>query len=114
MKRKRSQEKRMTRQCQVIRFMRMSKRISQRKAAHACGVSEQAIGHYENGRMEVAPDRLKQFLTTYGYSRSEFDEYLNGKPLPVLNIRDECGQIVGKIPDSKLQMLHAVLLSFLA
>jgi DNA-binding transcriptional regulator YiaG len=76
---KRSQEKRITRQCQVIRFMRVSRRISQRKAAIGCRISEQAIGHYENGRMDIAPARLERFLKLYGYSRAEFSEYLNGK-----------------------------------
>ena len=68
MKRKRSQEKKITLQCKVIRYMRLSRGISQRDAARQCGISEPAVGHYENGRMDISPARLEQFLRVYGYT----------------------------------------------
>jgi len=34
-----------------------------------------------------------------------------GKALPVLDLRDDCAQMVQKIETAKLKTLHAVLLS---
>lgn len=112
MRRKRSQEKKITVQCKVARFMRVSRGISQREAAKKCNISEPAIGHYENGRMDISATRLEQFLKTYGYSKQEFDEYVNGKPIPVISVRDECVSLLGRIDEVKLRAVHAVLTSF--
>ena len=114
MKRKRSQEKKITAQCKIIRFMRVSRGISQREAGKKCDVSEQAIGHYENGRMDIAPTRLEKFLKVYGYTRQEFDEYVAGKPIPVISVRDECVSLLGRIDEVKLRAVHAVLASFVS
>ena len=54
--------------------MRISRGVSQREAARQCGVSEQAIGHYENGRMDISSARMEQCLRVYAYTREEFDE----------------------------------------
>ncbi len=114
MKSKRSQEKRITVQSKVIRYMRLSRGISQREAARECGISEAAIGHYENGRMDISEARLADFLRAYGYSRREFDEYVYGKPLPVISVRDECIGLLGRIDETKLRAVHAVLVSFVS
>lgn len=114
MKRKRSQEKKITMQCKVIRFMRVSRRISQREAARKCNISEPAIGHYENGRMDISASRLEQFLRVYGYTQREFEEYTSGKPIPVLSVRDDCISLLGRIDEIKLRAVHAVLSSFVS
>jgi transcriptional regulator with XRE-family HTH domain len=114
MKTKRSQERRITVQSKVVRFLRLSRGISQREAARQCRISEPAIGHYENGRMDVSPARLEQFLRVYGYTRQEYDEYLGGKAIPVISVRDECVSLLGKIDEVKLRAVHAVLASFVA
>lgn len=111
MKRKRSQERKITIQSKTIRYMRISRRVSQREAARQCGISEPAIGHYENGRMDVSTERLEQFLRVYTYTRQEYEEYIAGKPIPVLSIRDECISLLGKIDETKLRAVHAVLTS---
>lgn len=114
MRTKRSQERRITVQSKVVRFMRLSRKISQREAARQCHISEPAIGHYENGRMDISPARLEQFLKAYGYTRPEYDEYINGKPIPVISVRDECISLLGKIDETKLRAVYAVLASFTA
>ena len=114
MRRKRSQEKRITVQCKTLRFMRGARKISQKEAARRCSVSEQAIGHYENGRMDISPMRLEQFLRVYGFTRFEYEEYVNGKPIPVLSVREDCVNILGRIDENKLRAVHAVLVSFVS
>ena len=73
---KRSQQKLITKEATVFKFMRLSRGISQSKAAQECGISVAAIGHYENGRMEISEDREEQFLEIYRYTSKEYKEYL--------------------------------------
>ncbi len=111
---KRSQEKRITLLTKVIRFMRISRGISQKEAAKRCGLSEQAIGHYEHGRMAISPVRLTAFLDAYGFTLRELDEYLAGKPIPVVSVKDECVLLLDRIDETKLRAVHALLASFLS
>jgi transcriptional regulator with XRE-family HTH domain len=111
---KRSQQKIITLKSKVIRFMRISKKISQPEAAKATGCSPQAIGHYENGRMEIPDGRLKALLDIYGFDNQEFQEFMNGKPIPLISIKDECLQLIDQIrSEEKLRAVHTVLKSFI-
>ena len=111
-KKKRSQEKRITRQATVLRWMRMSRRTSMREAGRRNGCSDSSISHYEQGRMDIKPDRVRHLVESYAYSMREFEEYLAGKPLPVLSIKDECFSMIDRLDDSKLRAVHALLVSF--
>lgn len=93
--------------------MRVSKKISQPDAARAAGCSPQAIGHYENGRMDIPEVRLRRLLVLYGFTNEEFLEYLNGKPIPLISVKDECLQLLDQIRnEDKLRAVHTVLKSF--
>jgi len=109
---KRSQQKRITLKSKVIRYMRVSKRIAQSRAALAADCSEAAIGHYETGRMGISEERLTKLIKFYGYSFEDFQEFLKGKPLPVISLKDECVSLLDHIDDTKLRAVHAVLTSF--
>ena len=108
---KRSQQKKITHLTKIIRYMRVSRGISQKQAAIRCNLSEQAIGHYENGRMDISPKRLNQFLEVYNYIQEDLDEFLSGKPIPI-NVKDDCISILDRIDETKLRAVHAVLMSF--
>lgn len=110
---KRSQQKIITLKSRAIRYMRLSKGVTQSAAAEAAGCSKQAIGHYETGRMNISQDRLHLLLTAYGFSESEFNEYLNGKAIPMLNLKDECVGLLDRIrTEEKLIAVHTILKSF--
>ena len=110
---KRSQQKIITTKSKIIRFMRISKKISQPNAARAAGCSPQAIGHYENGRMNIPENRLRRLLTLYDFTFEEFTEYLGGKPIPMVNVKDECLQLLDQIRnEEKLRAVHTILKSF--
>lgn len=110
-KRKRSQEKRITRVAQIVRYMRVSRKISQRDAARLIGVSEQAIGHYENGRMDISEARLEQMLRAYGYAREEFAAYRNGKEITV-DFKAECTSILNQLDETRLRLVYGVVSNF--
>jgi transcriptional regulator with XRE-family HTH domain len=110
---KRSQQKRIGIEAKVLRFMRQSRGISQKQAAIKCSVSEQAVGHYENGRMDVSPLRLARFLEVYGYAFSEYEEFvIKGKTIPVLSIKQECIHLLEKVDEAKLRTVLSVLQGF--
>lgn len=110
---KRSQQKIITTKSKIIRFMRISKKISQPDAARSAGCSPQAIGHYENGRMDIPENRLRRLLTLYDFTFEEFNEYLSGKPVPMVNVKDECLQLIDQIRnEEKLRAVHTILKSF--
>jgi transcriptional regulator with XRE-family HTH domain len=111
---KRSQQKRMTLKSKIIRYMRVSKGISQARAALAAGCSDQAIGHYETGRMDISEERLSKLIKFYGYSQNGFEMFLKGTPLPVLNLKGECILLLDHIDDTKLKAVYAVLTSFVS
>lgn len=111
---KRSQQKRVTLDAKIVRYMRVSRGISQREAARKCCLSEAAIGHYEHGRMDVSAVRLEQFLKAYGYTREEFEEYRGGKQIPVVSVKDECVNLLNRIDEMKLRAVYAVLTSFVS
>jgi len=110
---KRSQIKRITREALVLRWMRRSRHISMRKAGLLIGVTSSAISHYEQGRMDLPKARVPELLQGYGYTPAEYEEFVMGKGLPVLSLRDDCEQIIARVNGEKLKTLHAVLLSFL-
>lgn len=115
MKRKRSQEKKITSQAKILRFMRLTRGLSQKRVAILCDLSEQAIGHYENGRMDISAHRLERFLAAYRFNAEEYAEYLSGKKeIPVLKLKDECTQLLDRIDESKLKTIHSVLLGFIS
>lgn len=68
----------------------LDRRISMREAGRRNGISDSSIAHYEQGRMDVSPDRVRQVVESYGYAMQDFNEYAGGKPLPTLSIKDEC------------------------
>lgn len=110
---KRSQQKIITTKSKIIRFMRIFKKISQPDAARTAGCSPQAIGHYENGRMDIPENRLRRLLTLYDFTFEEFNEYLSGKPVPMVNVKDECLQLIDQIRnEEKLRAVHTILKSF--
>jgi len=108
---KRSNQKIVTRRAQIIRFMRLSRNISQRQAALLCQCSEQGIGHYENGRMDISDTRLEIMLNAYGYTNDQFNEFLSGKEIPT-DFRNECISILAGLDETKLRLIHGVLLNF--
>lgn len=110
---KRSQKKIITRISKILRYMRVSKRISMREAGRLCNLSDSAICHYEHGRMEISEQRIQQIVETYGYSMADFQAFVDGKEIPVLSIKDECIGLLDLIDEKKLRTVHAVLTGFL-
>jgi transcriptional regulator with XRE-family HTH domain len=110
----RSQQKRITLQTKIIRYMRRSRYISVREAARRIECSPSSINHYEHGRLDLPLDRIRQLTSAYGYSMEEFEKFESGASLPVLSIKDECISLLDRIDDAKMKAVHAVLIGFVS
>ena len=110
---KRSQQRIVTRTSKILRYMRVSKHISMREAAHRCDLSVSAINHYEHGRMDISERRLRQLAKAYGYTAQELQGLIDGQELPVLDLKRECLGLLELIDEKKLKTVHAVLTGFL-
>ena len=70
---RRSYQKKITKECRVLKSLRRQKGITQDNASFLCGYSRPTIGHIENGRIELPPERIKHILECYGLKYSDFE-----------------------------------------
>ncbi|MGE3758178.1 MAG: helix-turn-helix domain-containing protein [Pseudobdellovibrionaceae bacterium] len=108
MKLKRSQQKLITRDAQILRHLRLSKKLSLNKAGRSVGISGSAIAHIEQGRMDISSARLETLVKAYGYTLNDYMEFADGRELP-RNLRDECLLLLKKCDESKIKVLHPVI-----
>ena len=108
---KRSSKKKITKKARVLRHIRVSAGISQREAGRKCSISEAAVGHYENGRMDVSEERLAQFLVAYKCSMNEFNALMADQQIPIFSVKEECIVLLRKLEESKLRTVHTVIVA---
>lgn len=106
----RSEQKRITIESKILRHMRHSKGMSLNEAGRECGISGSAIAHIEQGRMDVSSTRVETLVVTYGFTMDQFFEYIEGKTVPI-NFRDESIALLRALDESRLPMVHALLLN---
>lgn len=106
----RSRLKIMTRDAQILRHMRISKQLSLKKAGRLVSISGSAISHIETGRMDLSRARIETLVEAYGYTKSDYLEFHDGKPIPI-NLRDECILLLRTCDERKFEMLHPVIVN---
>ena len=111
-KKRRSDFKKLTKEAEVLKYMRESKKLSMRRAGKALGLSDSTISHAENGRLDLKPELIQKLVVGYGYSYSDFLEYSSGKKEVPENILNECIGILRRLKPEKLRTVKAVLESF--
>ncbi len=109
---KRSQQKRITKEATILRYMRISKKLSLNDAGRLLHISGSAIAHIEGGRMDVSKARIETMVGAYGYTVDDYLDYLDGKELPI-NMRDECHAILKQLDETRLQAVYGILVNFL-
>jgi len=109
---KRTAFKKVSTEARILRFMRLSRAISMRDAGSRCGISDSAINHYEQGRMDLFPARVAQLVHAYGYTMTDFEEYIEGKDIPLPSLRSECISLINSMDEFKLRTIHPILATF--
>ena len=109
MKKRRCNNKIITDHSRVLKFMRVSRSFSMRKAGRIVGTSSSTVNHIENGRMDISDNWVRKFVEGYGYTLSDYDAYIAGKKAVPLDYRDECINIIRNMDNPKLKAVHGFL-----
>ena len=104
----RSYQKQITKEAQILRHMRLSRKLSLIKAGRRLGISGSAIAHIEQGRMDLSRKRIATMIEAYEYSTADYMEFFDGKEVP-RNFRDECIFLLRHCDESKVQMLYPII-----
>ncbi len=110
-KARRSYKKIITKEVQVLKALRQLKNLTQYKASFLCGYSKTAIGHIENGRIELLQSRIQHIVESYCFTMKDFDYHMKSDIL-VTEIQDECLSIIRGLSEEKLKAVYSLLLNF--
>jgi transcriptional regulator with XRE-family HTH domain len=105
---RRSYQKILTKESKTLRSMRRIKKLTQYQAAELCGYSRTAIGHIENGRIEITDYRAKHIVESYGYKYSDYKDFLKKEELRD-NVVDTCLSQIELLSDEKLDIVKKLL-----
>ena len=102
--------RRVTRECKVLKELRLLKNINQYEASKLCGLGINTIGFIENGRVALTDKKIQHIVLTYGYSMEYFNQLLKVSPLRHEMI-EECKIIIEKMDENKLRIIMPMLQS---
>ncbi len=105
---RRSYQKNISKECSVLRSMRKQKELSQYAAGHLCGYARAAIGHIENGRIELSKERIEHIISSYGYQYKDFEDNMNKEELRD-QVIDSCFRKIKQLDDTKLVIVKNLL-----
>ena len=109
-KTRRSYQRVITKEVKTLTAMRRLKGFSQYQASFMCGYSESAIGHIENGRIELNKERITHILDCYGFSYKDYEKQLKSQRFTA-DIQDECICFIKKLSEDKLKTVQSLLLT---
>jgi transcriptional regulator with XRE-family HTH domain len=97
----------------ILRYMRLSRDLSMRRAGRLFNLSDSTVCHYEHGRLDLSPRTVERFVLAYGYTMNQFEGFRSGAEAVPENLRDECITLLNRIQDPiKLRAIHTVLQGF--
>lgn len=82
--------------------------MSQDQASYVCGHSRPTMGHIENGRISLTPERIVFIVHSYGFKMDDYRKYLNAEVM-----RDEvikqCKNKILDLADDKLALIKGII-----
>ena len=84
--------------------------MSQYRASFVCSYSRTAIGHIENGRIELHKARIAHIVKSYGFTIEDFEYHMKSDVL-VTDIQDERISIIKGLCEKNLKAVHPLLLN---
>lgn len=106
---RRSNIKKITKECRILKFMRESRGLSMRKAAKIIGTSDATINHLENGRMGLTDRWIFKVISGYGYKYEDFQDYLENRArLPDETLKD-CITLLSSFRPEKIIAVYIIL-----
>ena len=108
---RRSYKKVITKEAKVLHVLRRLKKLTQYNASLLCDYSRTAIGHIENGRIEIPSSRIKFIVESYGFTMKDFYYHMKAEVF-VTEIQDDCINIIKGLSEEKLKAVHPLLSTF--
>ncbi len=102
--------RKITRECKVLKEMRMMKDIDQYTASKDCCFGRNTIGFIENGRVTLTEKKIRHVVETYGFTMELFQQLLK-QPLLRHEIIEQCQEILTKLDENKLRVIFPMLQS---
>jgi transcriptional regulator with XRE-family HTH domain len=107
---KRFRHRRITRECKVLKELRLRINLDQTKASLKCGFGKNNIGFIENGRITLTEDKIRHIVESYGFTMELYYQLLKVTPLPH-ELREDCQSLINKLDENKLRIIMPMLQS---
>ena len=108
---RRSYKKIITKEAETLTALRKLRGLSQYQASYLCKYHRTAIGHIENGRVELPQSRIQHIVKSYGFTMRDFDYHMKSERF-VTDIQDECISIIRGLSEKNLKAVQPLLLTF--
>jgi len=99
-----------TRECKVLKEMRLLKGIDQYTASKDCKFGRNTVGFIENWRVNLTERKIRHIVETYGFTMELFQQ-LKWQPLLRHEIIEQCEEILRKLDENKLRVICPMLQS---
>lgn len=97
-----------TRDCKVLKELRILKNIDQYSASQVCGLGRNTIGFIENGRVHLTDKKIRNIVESYGFTM-EFFQQLVRLPLLRHEMIEQCQKIIAGMDENKLRIIMPML-----
>ena len=103
--------RKITRECKVLKEMRIMKKLGQHSASRLCSFGRHTIGFIENGRITLSDKKIRHIVENYGLTMELFYQLLKVNPLRHEMV-ERCHAIIGKMDENKLRAILPMLAQF--
>lgn len=107
---KRFRHKRITRECIVLKELRLRLNLDQYSASNRCGFGKNTIGWIENGRVTLTDKKIRKIVEAYGFTMELYNQLLKVNPLRHEMI-EQCSEIISNLDENKLRVIMPMLQS---
>ena len=97
-----------TKKIQVLKALRKLRNISQDMGSLMCGYHRAAIGHIENGRIELQESRIAHIVKSYGFTMEDFERHMKSENI-ITDVQDECISVIKSLSEEKLKVVYPII-----
>ncbi len=108
-RKRRSDSKVITKEAQVLRFMRKSKNLSMRSAALIINKSNTLISHTEHGRVDLHNKLIERLVTAYGYTMEDFNLFMVSDETLFVDYKEDLINFIHKMDDAQIMKAFNLL-----
>lgn len=108
-RKRRSDSKVITKEAQVLRFMRKSKNLSMKNAGVLIDKSDTLISHTEHGRVDLHNKLIERLVTAYGYTMEDFNLFMVSDETLFIDYKEDLINFIHKMDDAQIMKAFNLL-----